>query len=270
LFSHERKQTEKELKKYRNHLEEMFEERTNELKSVQDQLIHAEKLSAIGKLSASIAHEFNNPITGIHSVLERVSKKVSMNETNKDLVDVAVRECKRITDLIKKLQDFHRPSPGIVAPMDIHKVIDEVILLNKVALKTRGIKLEKSYAGKMPKIRAISDQIKQVILNILNNAEEAIPEDGDGGKIKILTEVFDSEIKVHCQDSGCGVSLENMKYIFDPFFSTKTEAKGTGLGLSVSYGIIKQHEGEIEVKSESGKGTTFTITLPIEGAVDSF
>lgn len=258
----ERKQAEVELKKYRNHLEDMVEKRTDELKSVHDQLLHSEKLSAIGKLSASIAHEFNNPITGIHSVLERVSKKVPMDETNKDLVDVAVRECKRITNLIKKLQDFHRPSPGIVTSVDIHKVIDEVILLSKVTLKTRGIKLKKSYAGNMPKIQAISDQIKQVILNILNNAEEAIP--ADGGKIKIFTEVFDSRIKVHFQDSGCGVSSENIKCIFDPFFSTKSAAKGTGLGLSISYGIIKQHGGEIEVKSETGQGTTFTITLPIK------
>ncbi len=260
----EQKQTEKELKKYHDHLEELVEERTNELKSVQDQLVHAEKLSAIGKLSASIAHEFNNPITGIHNVLERISKKVSMNETNKDLVDVAIRECERITNLIKKLQDFHRPSPGIVAPVDIHEAINEVILLNKGALKKRRIKVETSYADNMPKIQAISDQIKQVILNILKNAGEAIPEDGGGGEIKILTEVFGSRIKVHFQDSGRGVSPENIKYIFDPFFSTKTSTKGTGLGLSVSYGIIKQHAGEVEVKSEPGKGTTFTITLPIK------
>lgn len=258
----ERKQAEKELIKYRNHLEELVEERTAELKSTHEQLLHAEKFSAIGKLSASIAHELNNPITGIQSVLERIDRKVPMDETNKDLVDVAIRECRRITDLIKKLQDFHRPSPGIIAPMDIHQVLDEVLLLSQVKLRMRGIEVEKNYASNIPEIQAISDQIKQVILNMINNAEEAIS--ADGGKLKIITGVFDSKIKIHIQDTGCGIPPENVKSIFDPFFTTKSAAKGTGLGLSISYGIIKQHGGEIEVESEPGKGTTFTITLPIK------
>lgn len=262
----ERKHTEVELMKYRNHLEELVEDRTAQLKSTHEQLVHAEKLAAIGKLSASIAHEFNNPICGIHNVLERIGKKVPMDETNKDLLDIAIRECGRITDLIRKLHDFYRPSAGIIVFINIHTLIEEVLKLSQEKLNRRRIKLEKNYASNMPEIQVIPDQIKQVILNIFNNAEEAIPK--SGGTIKITTEAFDSKIKIHIQDTGGGISEENRKSIFEPFFTTKSAVKGTGLGLSISYGIIKRHGGEIEVESTAGEETTFTISLLIKGIVE--
>ncbi|MGR3316879.1 MAG: PAS domain S-box protein [Candidatus Anammoxibacter sp.] len=258
-----RKETEEKLVEYREHLEELIEERSKELKTTYEQLVHSEKLGAIGKLSASIAHEFNNPIYGIRNVLEIVKGKTAIidEKITKDFVDMAIKECDRMSDLIGKLQDFHRPSSGEKASMDIHKAIDDTLLLARKELESKNISLEKDYAANMPKIEVVPDQIKQVILNLINNAKAAIDEE-KGGEIKIITEIVGRNIKIHVQDNGCGINDQDIKLIFDPFFSTKG-IKGTGLGLSISYGIIKQHGGEITVKSRTGIGTTFTVTLPI-------
>ncbi|MGR3317670.1 MAG: ATP-binding response regulator [Candidatus Anammoxibacter sp.] len=255
-----RKQAEEDLQRHHYQLEDVIDERTSELKKTYGQLLHAEKLAAVGRLSASIAHEFNNPVNGIRNVLELLGNKARLNKGNKKLADMAIRECDRMSNLIMKMRDFYRPSSGRKVPVDIHKTIDEVLVLCKKQFETRKIKLKKDYATDMPAIQAVADQIKQVVLNLLNNAEQAIS--GKGGKIKISTETFKKEIRVHIQDDGCGITPEDMKHIFEPFFSTKS-VKGTGLGLSVSYGIIKEHGGDIKVSSQPSNGTDFTIILPI-------
>jgi len=249
-------------------LEKVVKERTRELKTSYNQLILAEKLNATGKLAASIAHEFNNPIYGIRNVLERVADRASdgnLDETHKDLVGLAIKECNQVSNLIQKLQDFHRPSSGIATPFNIHDAINDMIRINKKKLKEKKIKLETHYAEEIPPIVAVSDQIKQVILNLIQNAEGASNE--EDGNITISTELVGSDVKIHVRDNGCGIPLENIKSIFEPFFTTKTKGtvKGTGLGLSVSYGIIKKHNGDIGIQSQPGKGTTFTITLPTKG-----
>lgn len=232
------------------------------LKKSREQLVHAEKLSAIGKLAASMAHEFNNPIYGIRNVLEQIEERVPMNDAYKEMAGLAVRECNRMAELIRKLQDFNRPSSGIIALMDVHEAINDMLILSQKKLKERKITLEKRYADDMPMIEGVADQIRQVILNLLQNAEEAIPE--DGGKITIRTAARDKTIEVHIQNTGRGISPENMKMIFDPFFTTKSAVKGTGLGLSVSYGIVKSHGGDIQVNSKPEQGTTFIVSLPRE------
>lgn len=247
-------------------LEKVVKERTKELETTYKQLIQAEKLSAAGKLAASIAHEFNNPIYGIRNVLERFADRasdVNMDEAHKELVDLAITECDRVSNLIQKLQDFHRPSSGIAAPFDIHEAINDMIRMTEKKLKEKKIKLKTHYADDIPPIVAVSDQIRQVILNLLQNAEGAITE--EGGKIAITTQRDGSCIKIYVQDTGCGILTENMKSIFEPFFTTKASVKGTGLGLSVSYGIVKKHGGNIGIQSQPGKGTIFTVTLPING-----
>jgi signal transduction histidine kinase len=261
----ERKRTEDNLKLYREHLETVVEKRTSELKQAHEQLIHAEKLSAAGKLAASIAHEFNNPIYGIRNVLEQIGELKTLEERYKSLAGLAVRECNRVTDLIKKLQDFHRPSSGIVAPLNIHNALEDMITLSRKKMIERKIVLERKYAPEMPTIKAVGDQIRQVFLNLIQNAEEAIPE--TGGKIVIATQVTGDDIIVRIQDNGCGIDPEIMSSIFEPFFTTKSAVKGTGLGLSVSYGIVKRHGGKIDVESKPGEGATFTVTLPLSGAL---
>ena len=236
-----------------------------EEKQLQAQLLHSEKLSAIGKLSASIAHEINNPLFGIRNVLERLKEKGSLSDDNLEFADMAVQECDRIRDLIKDLQNFNRPTTGIMTPVNLHKALDHILLLSKKQMETKRIVVTKHYAKDLNEVMAIADQIKQVLLNLLNNAVESMPK---GGPITITTKKSKSHAIISITDSGSGIAATDLNHIFEPFFTTKPAVKGTGLGLSVTYGIIKRHGGDIHVRSEVGKGATFTITLPIEGKLN--
>lgn len=233
-----------------------------EEKQLQNQLLHAEKLSAIGKLSASIAHEINNPLFGIKNVLERLREKGNLSEDNQEFADLAVQECDRIRDLIKDLQNFNRPTSGVMTPVNLHKTIDDILLLSKKEMESSRITIEKTYASNLGEVLAISDQIKQVLLNLINNAIEAMP---NGGRISISTKRSGNKAVTSISDTGSGIATADLNHIFEPFFTTKPAVKGTGLGLSVTYGIIKRHGGDIQVQSAKDKGTTFTITLPFEG-----
>lgn len=231
---------------------------------LQEQLLHAEKLTAVGKLSASIAHEINNPLFGIRNVLERLKEKANLDKANAEFTNLAIQECDRIKNLIIDLQDFNRPTSGIMTTINIHKIIDNMLLLSRKETENKKISLSKDFSPKVGEIRAISDQIKQVLLNLINNALEATP---PGGIITISTRRPDPKfITINVSDTGVGIKGKDLKHIFEPFFTTKSTVKGTGLGLSVSYGIIKRHGGEISVKSILGKGTIFTVSLPVGGA----
>ena len=170
----EKKKTEEELSLHRHHLEKLVMQRTADLESTHLQLLHAEKLSATGKMAASMAHEFNNPIYGIRNVLEKIMRRVQMEDNNKRFVQLAIQECDRVTMLIRKILDFHGPSTDEKELIDIHESIDDMILLIQKKFSMRDISLVKEYARDMPNIEAVRDQFKQVILNILQNAEEAI------------------------------------------------------------------------------------------------
>ena len=258
----EKKKAEEELAVHRHHLEELVIQRTADLESTHLQLLHAEKLSATGKMAASMAHEFNNPIFGIRNVLEKIMRRVQMEDNNKRFVKLAIQECDRVTLLIRKVLDFHSPSTDETEWIDVHESIDDMILLIQKKFSMRGIHLNKEYAADMPRVEFVSDQFMQVILNILQNAEEAIPE--GGGRISITTSAANGNVKIKVKDTGTGISASIMNNIFDPFFTTKLSVKGTGLGLSVTYGIIKKHKGEILVDSLPGRGATFTICLPVK------
>lgn len=258
----EKKKTEEELSLHRHHLEELVMQRTADLESTHLQLLHAEKLSATGKMAASMAHEFNNPIYGIRNVLEKILRRVQMEDNNKRFVQLAIQECDRVTMLIRRILDFHSPSTDEKEWIDVHESLDDMILLIQKKFSVRNIRLIKEYAADMPNIEAVPDQFKQVILNILQNAEEAIPE--DGGRVTIATSAANGKAQIQIKDTGMGIPTQIMNNIFDPFFTTKPSVKGTGLGLSVTYGIIKKHKGEILVDSLPGRGTTFTICFPVK------
>ena len=253
-----------QLKAANENLEKRVERRTQELQETQGQVLHAEKLSEIGKLSASIAHEFNNPLQGILSILKGLKKRAILEEEDKELLDAAINEGDRIKDLICSLQDFNRPSSGRKTIMDVHQSLDSILLLQKSDFNRRRISVVRNYAVGLPQILAVSDQMKQVFLNLLANAADAC--DHHGGVITISTWQEGNRVAVAVQDNGVGIKPEEMEEIFRPFYSTKSEVKGTGLGLSVSYGIVKKHQGEIRVESQPGEGATFTVLLPIEGA----
>jgi PAS domain S-box-containing protein len=263
----ERRKAEEALLALNDELERMVERRTHELQHTQKQFLHAEKLSAIGKLSASIAHEFNNPLQGIVSVLYGLKNNTLLDEEDKSLLEEAIEEGGRIRDLIRSLQEFNRPSSGKKRLLDVHKTLDSVLLLNKNDFRGKRISVELDYAERLPQIEAVPDQIKQVFLNLLTNAADACMH--SGGVITVSTRLEGEEkVAVEIKDTGFGIKPTDMDLIFQPFYTTKSEIKGTGLGLSISYGIIKQHRGEISVVSQPGEGSTFTVILPIKGVDD--
>jgi PAS domain S-box-containing protein len=257
-----RKLAEEALQHAHSELEQRVEARTLELQQTHTQLLHAEKLSAVGRLSASIAHEFNNPLQGVMSVIKGIKRRTALDDADVRLIDMAIRECNRMKDFIKDLQDFNRPTSGRLAPVDINGIIDSILILLKKDLKTRSITVEKDYVFNMPLIHVVGDQMKQVLLNLLNNAADACE---GGGRIKISTRIQNKNLVIRVQDNGKGIAPHDLGHVFEPFFTTKPEVKGIGLGLSVSYGIIKRHGGTINVQSEPGEGTTFTIIMPIAG-----
>ncbi len=235
-----------------------------EVKKVHNQLLHSEKLAAIGKLSASIAHEFNNPIYGIRSALECLLDENIVSLLDKQhikLLNMSLEECARMANLIKSLQDFNRPSEEGSSFINIHNAIDNMVLFCKRRLKKRKISIETKYDVNVPEINVVPDQIKQVLLNMIQNADDAISD--KGGNITISTEYVEPDILIHIKDTGSGIKKIHTNSIFEPFFTTKPAVKGTGLGLSICYGIIKKHNGDIKVKSAPEKGTTFTINLPV-------
>lgn len=178
------------------------------------------------------------------------------------LANIAVKDCDRMANLVAKLRDFYNLSPNSLALMDIHEAIDDMIALHRFRWSERGILVARNYAPSMPKIEAIPDQIKQVILNLLQNAEESFAK--AGGEITITTKVFSEIIEVQIQDTGAGIAQEHIGSVFLPFFTTKPAIKETGLGLFVCHNIIKNHAGDIRVESQPGKGTTFTVDIPIK------
>jgi PAS domain S-box-containing protein len=248
-------------------LERRVEQRTLELQETHKKFLHAEKLSAIGKLSASIAHEFNNPLQGILSILKGLKKRAILEKEDSKLLDAAISESDRIKDLIRSLQDFNRPSSGKMALMDVHYALESILLLHKSDFNSRGITVERNYAEGLPHIVAVSDQIKQVFLNLLTNAADAC--NHHGGVIMVKTWRENDKAAVMIKDNGIGIKPEEMEHIFRPFYTTKPAVKGTGLGLSVSYGIVKKHHGEIRVESQPGEGATFTVLLPIKNSEET-
>ena len=209
-----------------------------------------EKLSAIGKLSASLAHEFNNPLQSVMTILKGLKTSAVLEEEDKELLEAAICESERMKKLLRNLQDFNRPSSGRKVLMDVHETLDSVLLLQKSDFQTRRISVVLNYAERLPLILAIPDQIKQVLLNLLTNAADACL---TGGEITISTWQEDERVAIAIQDTGVGIEPEKIDLIFQPFYSTKPEVKGTGLGLSISHGIIKDIRGKFVSRAGRAK-----------------
>ncbi len=251
----------RELQESNDSLEQRVEERTASLEKTYEQLRHAEKLAAIGQFSASIAHEINNPLTGVSNVLARLQKKLKVEEKEALMLSMARDECGRMQRLIQDLQSFNRPSSGEKAVFDLKKTIESILRLSKKELSLRHIRVVTHFFPEPTEVRGVEDQVKQVLLNLIKNSMEALPK--SGGVLTITTGQENDSVSVTIHDNGAGIKTEHLSQVFEPFFTTKTEVKGIGLGLSVSYNIIKSHGGELRVESDPDKGTTFTLTLPV-------
>ncbi len=258
----ERMQTERVILQTRDNLALMLKEQAAELKAAHNKLLHNEKLAAIGRLSASIAHEFSNPLHGVANVLAGLEKRAILQPEDRELLVVAREECRRMRDLLRDLQHFSRPGAGKITEFALNAALDQLLLLANKELTKRRIKLLRDYQPNLPPLRAVADQIKQVALNLLSNAMDACEA---GGLITITTARKGDHILLQVTDNGRGIKAEEMPRIFEPFFTTKEDKQGNGLGLAISYGIVKQHGGVIKVASRAGKGATFTVSLPIMG-----
>jgi signal transduction histidine kinase len=235
-----------------------------ELKESQEQLIQAEKLSSLGQMAASIAHEVNNPLAGVLNYTKLLSKKINdgslSNETARNYLSKMETELTRSSRLIKNLLDFARQSPPYFREFNVNDVVQRTLELVTDSAELQNIQIMKELDVYLPKVMADFDQLIQVCTNLLMNAIQAMPQ---GGKLTIRTSVHSNQIKIEIKDTGCGIPEENMHKLFTPFFTTKHEVKGVGLGLAISYGIIQRHKGKIEVQSQVGQGATFTIYLPL-------
>ncbi len=243
-----------------NELAERVMRRTAKLEQTQNQLLHKEKLAAIGTLAASIAHELSNPLQGVLNVIKGIHRRVILEPEDAELVDIAVTECERMRTLLSALRDFNRPTTGIRAPLPLQSTVDSVLLLFKKECATKKIIIDVHHDEHPAQLYGVADQIKQVIMNLLRNSVDACPE---GGSISIRTESRQSCAILEIVDNGRGIEPQIRDKIFEPFFSTKSEDSGTGLGLSVSYSIINKHNGIIEVDSNPSTLTRFRIKLPV-------
>ncbi len=240
-------------------------------KETEVELIRAEKLTSLGQLAASVAHEVNNPLAGIlvytTLLLKKYrDKKLQTPETESQLLKMK-RELERTSGIIRNLLDFSRQSDADMRPIEVNKVVEAALLLVKHQISLEHIKLELQLGQDLPLVLAGFDQIQQVLINLLLNAIQAMPE---GGQLSVTTspandikigEAIKNTVRIDVTDTGIGIPKENLGKLFTPFFTTKEKGKGVGLGLPVVHGIIERHKGKIEVVSEVNKGTTFTIYL---------
>ncbi len=255
----ERKKAENELKKYRDHLEELVEERTRDLKQKQSELNQSQRLAATGRLSASIAHEINNPLQAISSGLGYVEGFLPDDFPAKNSIKTIKNGLNRIANTVRQLLDLHRPKAEVKKKVDVNETIDSTLDLTKHQLRKHRISVKKNFCANNPKIYAYAQELFQIFLNLILNAQEAM---GETGIISITTEVIDNKVKIAFADNGSGISEKDIDHIFDPFYTTKSQKLGTGLGLSTAKGIVESFGGEISVKSKINKGTTFTVTFP--------
>jgi signal transduction histidine kinase/CheY-like chemotaxis protein len=231
------------------------------LKTTQAQLIQSEKLSAVGEFVAGVAHELNNPLATVMGFSELL-KDAPVEPKYRRHLEIIFKSAQRCQKIVLSLLSFarrHQPERKLVA---INLLIGEVLEIVAYQLRTSNVEVVQNLAPNLPFVLGDGHQIQQVLLNLINNARQAIEAHQPSGKIILTTAVTEKKIRIGVQDNGPGISTENLRKIFDPFFTTKEVGKGTGLGLSLCYGLIKEHCGEILVTSQPGEGTTFTIELP--------
>ncbi len=237
----------------------------SEKKLLEKQLIHTQKMESIGTLAAGVAHEVGNPLASI-SALVQVVQRSTKDEFAKEKLELIKNQVTRISKIIRDLVDFSRPSNYELQLTDINENIVEAVEIIKVGAKAKDIIFDLDLNKKIPLLPLISDQIQQIFVNILINAVDAIAENEPNKikKISVESDIDEDYVTIIFNDTGKGIPEENLTKVFEPFYTTKKEGKGTGLGLWVSYGIIKSFQGDIKVESTLKKGTTFTITLPIQ------
>jgi two-component system, NtrC family, sensor kinase len=254
-----------EINQWAISLEHKVEQRSREIKLMEAQLHRSEKLASLGNLVAGIAHEINNPLTGVLLYASILDQDKRLDPLLKQDLDRIIAETRRCADIVKQLLEFSREAVPHKDAVSVNTLLDKVIGLLRHQPGFRNITITCRYNEGLPDVSVDPSQIQQVFVNLFINACHAMPE---GGAIEVGTSLSGDGnfVRVGIKDNGCGIAEEHLGRIFDPFFTTKTE--GTGLGLSISYGIVENNGGTIEVKSVEGVGSTFTVTLPVRKKSD--
>jgi two-component system NtrC family sensor kinase len=268
------RETQNKLRESARTLEDKVEERTRQLRAAEAESVQREKLAAVGLLASGIAHELNNPLTGVLTFSHLIRDKLPAGSEDAEDMDLVIRETKRCASIIRRLLDFARQKAPEKKFTDLSAVVEETVRFIERPAQLSNTEIVLDLASDLPRLWVDENQVKQVIMNVLVNAQQATE---TGGTIIVQTRVAAEPVapepgsapvpmvEIAIIDSGCGIPEKDLQRIFDPFFTSKEVGKGTGLGLSVSHGIVKAHGGTIKVESAVGKGSIFRIYLPIQG-----
>jgi len=256
-----------EINAWNRTLEERVEQKTRELSGAQEEMLRVERMASIGKLAAVVAHEINNPLAGILTYAKLLKKRLSRepepNAENIGMLDLMESESRRCGDIVKNLMTFARPTTINMEPSNVNLVIDRCVRLVQHQLDLKNVELHQDLCQDLPAVRCDPGQIEQVVLALVMNAIDAL---SNGGNLALSTRKWSGaeSVQIEVRDDGVGMPREVIAKMFEPFFTTKEHGRGLGLGLAISRNIVDRHGGRIEVASEPGRGTTFTITLPVQ------
>ncbi len=256
------RQMKADLEEWGNTLEQKVKQRTEELVAMQARVAQSERLASLGMLAAGVAHEVNNPLGGILALTGLTLEEMQKDDPNRENLVEVIRQTERCRDIVKGLLEFSRQTKGNTEMVDLNRILQETLALVGKQAMFFNIEVIKDLEPELPAIVADPAQFQQVFMNILMNAVQAMEE---RGTIRIVTRhnSIAHTVEVAISDTGRGIPAEQIDHVFDPFFTTKASGHGTGLGLSIAYGIVTTHRGTISVESKVGKGTTFTIRMPV-------
>jgi len=226
---------------------------------MEEQMSQTEKLTSLGLLAAGVAHEVNTPLAVISNYIQMLAKEMPEGDPRQSIIEKIVKQTFRASEIVNNLLNFSRTGPSELADIDVNRVVEETLSLVAHPLKTAQIQVVKQLDGALPPVRGSANKLQQVFLNLFLNARDAMPQ---GGMLEVRTVSHNGTVEIDIADTGNGIAREHIHKIFDPFFTTKPGSRGTGLGLSVSYGIIREHAGKIDVRSTPGRGTSFHVEFP--------
>jgi len=265
----QRKREEEEITR---RLEQMVQERTRQLKETHEKLLHHDKMASLGKLSASVVHEINNPIAGILNLImltKRIAAEDGFSKESTDqfnhFLELMEGETRRISRIVSNLLSFSRQAKIVFTNLSLERLIEKTLILNSNLLKLNGVQVVKAFKQDLPEIKGAEDQLQQVFMNLFSNSIEAMESVAEG-VLEIRAEYRPAQdlVALIFKDNGMGIDRRNRGKVFEPFFTTKKKSKGVGLGLAVAYGIIEEHNASIRVESKPGQGAAFTIEFPVE------
>jgi two-component system NtrC family sensor kinase len=226
---------------------------------MEEQMLQNEKLTSLGLLAAGVAHEVNTPLAVISNYIQMLAKQIPADDPKQRTIERIVKQTFRASEIVNNLLNFSRTGSGETVEVDLNGVLEETLSLVQHPLKANRVNVLTDYTPRLPAVLGSTTRLQQVFLNLFLNARDAMP---SGGMLEVRTAAHNGSVEVEVTDTGMGIPPEHLHRIFDPFFTTKSTGKGTGLGLSVSYGIIKEHAGKVDVRSTPGKGTSFRLEFP--------